>query len=498
MSYMLEPGSRLGSYEIKRILGVGGFGVTYHATDVNLNRDVAIKEYFPGIAFREKDSYVVKAKSYSHQQEYDIGLNRFYKEAQIVAKFNHINVIRILSVFEANGTAYIVMEYEHGEDLDHYLKRIGRPLSYGEIIRFFMPVLDGLRAVHKQNVLHLDIKPDNIFIRTNSTPCLIDFGGARHYAAQESRLVVAKVSFMVAADGFSPPEQYNSAAGDKGPWSDIYALGATLYACMDNGKSPTSSLERSGDLMNDRADPLQPAAVRFKGKYPQDLLKLIDRCLSPQRARRPQNAQEMQDILIKIANNEAVKWQESVKKLNTPLQPAHQRDFVNPPPVSPQPYSPQGIYAGHEISDNPDNFVYAGFWLRAGAYVIDIILILAIAFVVGAILGVIIVTLGMDIDEVLGTNQPIGAGDIIGFAIGLLYFASMESSASGGTLGKRAVGIRVVNLSRQRISFGNAVGRHFGKILSGLILLIGFLMAGFTARKQALHDMMAGTLVIKK
>lgn len=500
MSYMLESGSRLGSYEIKQILGIGGFGVTYHAIDTKLNRDVAIKEYFPGIAFREKGSYVVNAKSYSHQQEYDIGLNRFYKEAQIVAQFNHINVVRILSVFEGNGTAYIVMEYEHGEDLDHYLKRIGRPLSYGEIIGFFMPVLDGLRAVHKKNVLHLDIKPDNIFIRTNSTPCLIDFGGARHYAAQESRLVVAKVSFMVAADGFSPPEQYNSAASDKGPWSDIYALGATLYACMDNGKSPTSSLERSGDLMNDRADPLQPAAVRFKGKYPQDLLELVDRCLSPQRARRPQNAQEMQDILIKIANNEAIKWQEPAPKPKAVPQPAHQQGFVAPPPVSPPPYQPQGIYSGiaDSVPATPDNFVYAGFWLRLAALLVDTLLIVAVSLAVGFTIEIVAGTIGWNVEAIVGTSEEFGLFDVFSLILQWLYFAGMESSESGNTFGKRAVGIRVVDLQGQRISFGKATGRYFGKILSALIVLIGYFMAGFTARKQALHDMMAGTLVIKK
>ncbi|MBU0655165.1 MAG: protein kinase [Gammaproteobacteria bacterium] len=496
MSYMLEPGSRLGSYEIKRILGVGGFGVTYHAIDMQLNRDVAIKEYFPGIAFRDKDSYAVKAKSHSHQQEYDIGLNRFYKEAQIIAQFNHINVVRILNVFEGNGTAYIVMEYEHGEDLHHYLERIRRPLGYGEIIGFFMPVLDGLRAVHKKNVLHLDIKPDNIFIRTNSTPCLIDFGGARHYAAQESRMVVAKVSFMVAADGFSPPEQYNSASSDKGPWSDIYALGATIYACMNNGKSPTPSLERSGDLMNERADPLQPAAIKFKGKYPQDLLELVDRCLSPQRARRPQNAQEMQDILIKIANNESIKWQESAPKPKAAPQPAHQHGFVAPPPVSPPPYQAQGIYSGAAgpAPLSPDNFVYAGFWLRLAALLLDTILIVVVLFVVGFIYGIA----GGDVEAMASTSETFGPVDIINIILQWLYFAGMESSASGNTFGKRAVGIRVVDLQGQRISFGKATGRYFGKILSALIVLIGYFMAGFTARKQALHDMMAGTLVIKK
>ncbi len=246
--------------------------------------------------------------------------------------------------------------------------------------------------------------------------------------------------------------------------------------------------------MNDRADPLQPAAVRFKGKYPQDLLELVDRCLSPQRARRPQNAQEMQDILIQIANNGSVKWQESIQKAKVVPQPAHQQDFISPPPVSPAP-RPQGIYS---TPANPDNFVYAGFWLRLAALLVDIVLIVAVSLAVGFTIGIVAGVTGGNVAAIIGTPEEFGLFDLISLILQWLYFAGMESSASGNTFGKRAVGICVVDLQGQRISFGKATGRYFGKILSALIVLIGYFMAGFTARKQALHDMMAGTLVIKK
>jgi len=358
MNYTLQPGNRINDYEIQDILGAGGFGVTYQAMDLNLRHEVAIKEYFPTIAIRSKGSRTVRTTEIN-QQEYAIGLDRFYKEAQLLAQFSHINIVRILNAFEGNGTAYMVMEYEHGQDLSKFIEKIGRPLCYGEIIGFFVPILDGLRAMHKKNVLHLDLKPNNILIRTNSTPCLIDFGGARYQAAQASRLVTAKVSFMVATDGYSPPEQYSNDKESKGAWSDIYALGATLYACMDSGKIPPSSTMRSGKIMNTDRDPLQPATERFKGKYPQALLELVDRCLSLQRSRRPQNAQDMQDILIQIANQETIQSK------------GHEEQSVD---------SGSRSTGSTSKPQNPRS----GFWLRAAAFLLLLLALVALLVVARA------------------------------------------------------------------------------------------------------------------
>ncbi len=491
MSYTLQPSDSINCYHIQKTLGTGGFGVTYKAIDSNLRREVAIKEYFPTIAYRAVGSCEVYAKSPSNQREYDIGLDRFYNEAQMLAQFSHINIVRILNVFSANNTAYMVMEYEHGQDLSQFMNNISRPLCYGEIIGFFIPILDGLRAMHKHHVLHLDLKPDNIFIRSNSVPCLIDFGGARHHAAQASRLVVAKVSFMVATDGYSPPEQYSDDKKSKGFWSDIYALGATLYACMDNGTPPPSSMARFDSIMNAERDPLQPATVRFSGKYPEDLLKLVDCCLSPQRERRPQNAQEMQDILIKIANKEPIKWKQPIYK-TTP--PASRGNPLEPPPLSPPPSQTGGASKPETIAvATPSVLVYAGFWLRIAAFILDTLLILVVLFLIGFAIG-----FAVNNAKVVGNSETFDLFDIFSIILQWLYFAGMESSTAGGTFGKRAVDIRVVDLQGQRISFGRATGRYFGKIISALILFIGFFMIGFTSKKQGLHDMIADTLVIKK
>jgi len=510
MTYILQPGDQLRHYQITDVLGSGGFGVTYRATDLAANREVAIKEYFPQIAMRDSGSRIVKANSYHTQKEFDIGLKRFRIESGMLAKFSHINIVAVLDVFDENNTAYMVMEYVHGRDLFQHMNKLQRSLSYKEILDVFIPVLDGLRSMHKENVLHLDLKPENIFVRDEGPPCLIDFGGARHYAAQESRLVVAdgaKVSFMVAADGFSPPEQYSEEKITKGPWSDIYALGATIYSCMNNGQTPPSSLMRFGQFMNDEDDPLHPAIKRFKGKYPEDLLELIDRCLSPNRKHRPQNAQEMQDYLIKIANSEKIEW----KKRTVSKKPAQINENDVPPPVnpsrkqpSPQLREPKGALAfGNgafiEPSNNigSSNFTYAGFWLRVAAILIDGVILVGIFFAIAFFIGVYAGAVGADVDDWFSNDRYTWI-DFLYLVLQWLYFAGLESSSAGGTYGKRILKIKVVNLQGKPISFWHATGRFAGKFISGITLMIGYLMAGFTRKKQALHDMMASTLVIKK
>ena len=174
----LQPGYKLHWYEIKTILGQGGFGITYLATDLNLHRDVAIKEYLPTeLAIRGDDSSVHPvSETQSHQ--YSWGLERFITEARILAKFKHPNIVPVQAVFEENNTGYMVMQYEHGQSLQEKLAD-NNAMDESELLEIVLPVLDGLELIHDAGIIHRDLKPDNIFIQTDGNPILLDFGSAR-------------------------------------------------------------------------------------------------------------------------------------------------------------------------------------------------------------------------------------------------------------------------------------------------------------------------------
>ena len=221
----LPPGFRLGNYRVVRVLGAGGFGVTYLCEHGGLGVTVAVKEYLPNdIAVRSGDA--VAPKSAADREGYQWGLGRFLDEARTLARFEHRNVVRVRDYFEANGTAYIVMDYEDGEPLDRVLERTGT-LTEAQIKRLLLPIVAGLRQVHAAGFLHRDVKPANIFIRrSDESPVLLDFGSARQALGRLSRSVTA-----IASAGYSPPEQYES-GGEQGPWTDIYALSALCYRAV--------------------------------------------------------------------------------------------------------------------------------------------------------------------------------------------------------------------------------------------------------------------------
>ncbi|MBE0435319.1 MAG: DUF1566 domain-containing protein [Methylomicrobium sp.] len=273
-----------------------------------LGHAVAIKEYFPdGLAFRLHQTQQVQAVSQGQQTFYRQGLQRFLQEGQVLAGLRHPNIVRILDFMEANGTAYLVMDYEHGETLQTYLDRIDKPLSYQESMQLLLPVLDGLREVHKHQLLHLDIKPDNIFLRHNSTAMLIDFGGARQFVGSQSK----SVSFMVNSAGYSPPEQY-SAEPLQGVYSDIYSLSATFYRCL-SGSLPTPANTRSQALLEGDRDPLPSAMSIGRGQYPNHFLQGIDQGLLLNRKQRPENVRLFQYLLQgKESGKQSVQTYETV------------------------------------------------------------------------------------------------------------------------------------------------------------------------------------------
>jgi len=276
----------LNEYKIESVLGKpGGFGITYLATDTHLRQSVAIKEYLPtDFAIREGVS-TVYVRSYSYEESFEWGLKCFIEEARVLARFNHPSIVRVLRFFEANGTAYMVMEYQKGQSLTDYLKQ-RRILTEEELLAIVKPLLEGLKEIHQAGFLHRDIKPNNIYIREDNKPVLLDFGSARYAVGQKSRNVTSIVT-----PGYAPLEQYDNEISDQGPWTDIYALGAVMY-CAIHGEAPPAATRR---VMK---DPMIPAVKVGEGKYNKNLLQAIDWALKLSEEDRPRTVEQWQEKML--------------------------------------------------------------------------------------------------------------------------------------------------------------------------------------------------------
>jgi hypothetical protein len=286
----LPIGYVIEGYEIVSILGHGGFGITYKATDLNLGSFVAIKEYLPQeLAIREHGQTVV-AKSSHDEESYRWGLDRFIDEARTLARFKHANIVRVLRYLEANNTGYLVMDFEEGQPLSEFLNQRDTPLDEEELCAIFLPIMDGLREVHALGLLHRDIKPGNIYLRHEGPPMLIDFGAARAALGEHSKSLSVLVT-----QGYAPVEQYSSHS-NQGPWTDVYALGATMHRCI-SGDVPMDSSARLTAVIGDGPDPLPPALKLGKGRYSKTLLEAIDWSLQVRAQDRPQSVQEFQDAI---------------------------------------------------------------------------------------------------------------------------------------------------------------------------------------------------------
>jgi serine/threonine protein kinase len=270
-------------YRIEKILGSGGFGITYQAYDQTLNCLVALKEYLPNdLVVRDFGNLNIYPKSSSDGENFNWGLRCFMQEAQTLAQFNHPNIVRIRTFFEELNTAYIVMDYEKGDSLDSLIQD-GETAEENEIETILKPLLDGLALVHEAKFLHRDIKPANIYIRSqDNSPVLLDFGSARYDVSSRSRSITAIVT-----PGYAPFEQYESKGTMQGAWTDIYAMGAVLYRLI-SAKSPPEASERAGAIMRNQPDPLIPAVKIGKGRYSKHLLEAIDWALKINETERPQ------------------------------------------------------------------------------------------------------------------------------------------------------------------------------------------------------------------
>ncbi len=239
----LRPGAILhGRYLVGRMLGEGGFGITYIGLDLEQGRKVAIKEFMPAnVAARSLSGIQVISKD---RENFEYGLNRFYEEAKTIYKYRrHPNIIHIYKLFQENGTAYYVMEYLEGQDMQAYINQKGGKMEFLPLLQIVLPVMDALERVHQDHIIHRDISPDNIFV--GSTVKLLDFGAARLAYGNQNRSLS-----VILKKGYAPAEQYYR-HGRQGPWTDIYALSATMYKALTGVNIPEAPERLKDDRIQD-------------------------------------------------------------------------------------------------------------------------------------------------------------------------------------------------------------------------------------------------------
>ncbi len=363
---MLPVGTLLqsGKYRIERYLSSGGFGNTYVANIVEFDEEVAIKEfYMKGVNERDEGSVTVTVGVKSNTKQFTEQREKFKKEARRLRKLKHEHIVPVHDLFEENGTAYYVMDLICGESVADKMKRIGQPLGEQEVLSILNQVLDALSVVHKQGMYHLDIKPANIMLESSGNVQLIDFGASKQMHAGEGMSLFTS-SAMTYTPGYAPLEQQEQSAKNLGPWTDIYALGATLYKMLTNQMPPTAS-----ELLIAREPLNYPATVS------QRMCQLIEWMMQPRFDERPQSVAEVMKSLNSL--NSAPSPKE--RKVDTPRveeeteivtkKPKDEKTEIspNPPSVTPSPAIPQDNPVAEE--KKKPVALYAGIGMAAVAII---------------------------------------------------------------------------------------------------------------------------------
>jgi len=280
----LQSGTIIDQYMIERELAHGGFSSVYLARQLADQVQVAIKEYLPRKLAHRTWNNVVVPNSDETRVLFLRGRALFFEEAKVLAKLKHHNIVNVINFFQANETVYMVMNYDYGITLDKIIKQKSLAITESFFVSVFNQLLTGVGVIHEQNMIHLDIKPGNILVRSNNNPLLLDFGAIQNYPKTKKANQT-----KVLTQGFSPIEQHK-AKGHLGPWSDIYAIGASMRSCLD-GKTPVAAPDRA------TKDTMVPAVKAFKRKYPEYLLKAIDWAMQIEPEKRPQNVKDLQQAI---------------------------------------------------------------------------------------------------------------------------------------------------------------------------------------------------------
>lgn len=279
----LQPGTTLqsGKYKIERLLGQGGFGITYVGFNTVFDERIAIKEFFMrGVTERDETTSAVSVSNEENVQQFEEQREKFKKEARRLRKLKNEHIVKVHDFFEENGTAYYVMDYIDGENLAERMKRTGKPLSETEVRNILLQLLDSLKEVNQNEVWHLDIKPGNIILDKNGSVCLIDFGASKQIRANGNMTTSTALCYT---PGYAPNEQIGQMYERFGPWTDIYALGATIYSLLTGNKPPMSI-----DIEEDGED-----AFSFPTDVSEKMRKMVVWMMQTKRKARPQNIDEI-------------------------------------------------------------------------------------------------------------------------------------------------------------------------------------------------------------
>ena len=283
-----------GTYRLERYLSSGGFGNTYLAKNIEFDETYAIKEFFvKGVCQRDGNSTTISVSNAENTNSFEQQREKFKKEARRLRSLSNPHIVKVYDLFEENGTAYYVMDYVDGENLSARLKRTNAPLAESEVRNYLNQILDGLEAIHNEGIFHLDIKPANIMMDSHDVVKLIDFGASKQQSMVGGATMSTGISYT---NGYAPSEQMAQSYDKFGPWTDFYALGATVYKLLTN-QDPPSVTDLSEDETEDKHFALPMPNVS------EEMKKLVVLMMQVNRLKRPKNVGDIRNFLKQLSSN---------------------------------------------------------------------------------------------------------------------------------------------------------------------------------------------------